>query len=101
MEYTYTNYYIREVPQDGYCATYRDKDNNQMEPVQITIKNDTGETELDAVEANTGMVVIVNNDSYALPESGGIGANKFIMGGLSIMLIAGFMCIQIKLRSLS
>jgi hypothetical protein len=95
VTYTYTNYYIREVPMQGYAATYTDADGNEVDTQKIKLSNAEGNTEIEAVAANAGTVVIVNADSYALPESGGIGVIKFTAGGLLTMLAVLLACLKL------
>jgi LPXTG-motif cell wall-anchored protein len=112
ITYYYTNYYVREVPMEGYAATYKDKDGNAMETQSFTYLStevstysysgttETKEHTVDVAAANSGKVTIVNTKAYKLPESGGIGTNWFALSGLIMLLTAtGFVCIRRKYYS--
>jgi LPXTG-motif cell wall-anchored protein len=122
-DYEYTNFYVREVPMNGYAAFYQDKNSSDLELQTITYRETdaskiyvgtpvTAENasslsaysmvdmgfpiDVDVVAAsNGGKVTITNKDTYQLPNSGGNGTMMFTLSGLAVMLAAtGLMYIK-------
>jgi Mg-chelatase subunit ChlD len=113
----YTNFYVREVPMEGYSATYQDKDGNDLQSQEFTytttsatanasnelnayavgdVTTTTTDNTIDVVSANSGEVTIVNSKTYTLPESGGLGTRWFTLSGMTILIATSFLYIQNK-----
>jgi LPXTG-motif cell wall-anchored protein len=96
---TYTEYYIREIPIDGYTASYKDANDKTISTQQLTVKINNKDEDVYAVSASSGKVVITNTRFYSLPSTGGSGTYQFTFVGLTLMIVAGFMYIIIYRRN--
>jgi hypothetical protein len=57
-------------------------------------------TTYDAVDANSGKVVITNTNAFKLPDSGGIGDQLFTMGAMASIVVALLMIIMNKRKKM-
>jgi LPXTG-motif cell wall-anchored protein len=111
-EYTYDNLYIAEAAMDSFAPKYADSSGNELSTDALTINSAVDESDADseeeseegnnvaeevnAVIADGGSVVITNNKTYTLPESGGIGTHVFTLSAVLLLTAAGFMYIYSK-----
>lgn len=86
--YEYTNYFIAELNNAQYMATYHDEIGNTLSYQTIQVEDATTGTSSDvnAILATGGTVIIVNAQAYILPRTGGPGTLGYVLVGMTIMV---------------
>jgi LPXTG-motif cell wall-anchored protein len=84
--YSYTSYYIREVPIQGYSAAYRDENGEILSTENLAKYLSEGTEQVMAVCVSGDTVDIINSVSKPLPYTGGIGTYWFTICGVALIL---------------
>lgn len=85
------DYYIAEVPVDGYSQGYSDTI-GVLTPETLTVEGKT----VYAVHATTATITVINTTGFELPASGGIGTWAYGLCGLLAAGSAAWLCLSRK-----